>query len=250
IRSIDAQRPIMLTFVPDSSLDQLVGLHLAAAPEIDLIGINAFYPKAFQQAKEELDAIGTSRPLLLSEFGPIGYWDASQSPRERNGTLAEPTDFDKVQAYQSWWTTIDTARQNWLGGAAYNWQSIHSGTSTWFGLTDQAGRLKPAYYGLAESWLGQKVDFPLAEIYVSPSDPLWYRRSRLQLSVISPLLQQDSYEVEWYLKAESRGLSKSFRKVGEGPSVSFSAPAFSSRLYVFLSDDQGNVTTASRVINP
>jgi len=57
------------------------------------------------------------------------------------------------------------------------------GTASWFGVTDHAGRFKPAYFSLKEVWTGKRQEFPLTDIHlltgIGTGNDSWVYRYRV-----------------------------------------------------------------------
>jgi cellulose synthase/poly-beta-1,6-N-acetylglucosamine synthase-like glycosyltransferase len=254
IHLLDKERPILVALEGGKELSQAIEAHHRLVPDIDVFGVNAFYEEYVLGLDSVMHELAPDRPYLLSEFGPIGYWDREKSPRAINGYLEEPSDYEKARQYQHWWQAyVVEASGQGMGGIAYNWRDIPTGTRTWYGLTDMENRRKASYYALQESWTGVEADFPLADSYLSPADPLWDRRPALRVALLGNNRRKKDIELNWYLSEESpTGPASGFRPLGRGRNLDISEPlpAGPQRIYLYVSDKHGNVSTASQVINP
>ena len=68
----------------------------------------------------------------------------------------EPSGKAKATYYAGQWQNyVAKNRGNNVGGIAFTWRDRMEETFTWFGITDYAGRPKPAYYALRQAWTGQ-----------------------------------------------------------------------------------------------
>ncbi|HTW94745.1 MAG TPA: hypothetical protein VMD30_08135, partial [Tepidisphaeraceae bacterium] len=94
-----------------------------------------------------------SRPYLVSEFGPDGYWDDDRDHFDQTHGLLEGTAMEKAWDYAYRWRKYIQANQGWnIGGVAYCWSDRYEGTPTWFGMVDLDHRLKPAISAVQNAW--------------------------------------------------------------------------------------------------
>src|SRR5207342_2826220 len=122
------------------------------APSIDAIGINSYYKEQISNLNHVAWQFDSLRPYIVSEFGPEGYWDPKYN-RNKGGCLAEQSDNEKAEWYRLQWSRYVVGYKGYnIGGFAYCWHDRMEGSLTWFGLTDFAGRPKPAYYALKSEW--------------------------------------------------------------------------------------------------
>jgi hypothetical protein len=237
------------------------GMHLPAAlegykryvPSADIIGVNALYETYAATLDSTMQARMPGKPYFVAAFGPDGYWDPEMTDRDENRYLAEPSSYAKAHDYYRIWNQyIEPHRGHNLGGFAYSWRDQHEGTSSWYGLTDFKSRLKPGYYALKEAWTGEKTEISLADAYISPGDPFWYRKDNITIRCASENNRRD-VKIRWYLSEESvDGPQRPFRTAGEGPVVDIQLPDKEKtyRVYLYINDKQGNVVSASTIVNP
>jgi hypothetical protein len=95
-------------------------------------------------------------PWMLSEFGTDGYWDPDQTRWSPDGIVLEPTDQEKADHFATRWTRyVSDLAPRTVGGVAFTWTDRLEGSATWFGLTDEERRRKPAYHALRAAWTGE-----------------------------------------------------------------------------------------------
>lgn len=254
IHRIDPGRPVFVSMRYTDDLPASLRAFQRYAPEVDILGINALYEGQIASLDSVMQQWAPGTPYIVSEFGPDGYWEPEGTPRDRWGFLDEPSGFEKAIRYASRWTHhIEPNRGRNLGGVAYSWRDQQEGTATWYGLTDFKSRLNPGYYALKEVWTGTPVQPPLADAYISPADPVWYRRSEQVYRAASENNRNLSLAYNWYLSEEEiAGPQKPFSHIGKGPVAYFQIPDKQKkyRLYLYISDPDGNVVSASRLVNP
>lgn len=181
IRQLDPNHPIFSAqeaeLVSGAISDYAVG-----APSVDVMAVNAYYQPDISNLQNLFTRFDPSRPYLVSEFGPDGYWNNDRNHYDSQKGLLESTAETKAWYYADRWREDIHAHagQN-VGGVAYCWSDRYEGTATWFGMVDLQGRTKPVCDALRAAWhnpdprlLGQfKTSGPVILDVDYPTDPQW-----------------------------------------------------------------------------
>jgi cellulose synthase (UDP-forming) len=216
------------------------------APSIDAIGVNSYYKEQISQ----LDAIATEfdpdRPYLVSEFGPRGYW-LDHFNRKMNNSLVEDNEAEKAEWYKIQWKNyVEANKGKNLGGVAYCWHDRMEGSQTWFGLTDYKGRPKPSYFALKAQWTKvPEVKLPLFTIQAPRSV---VPGKEYIFEAVSSGYTKHALTYEWHLlKSEMMKEVDNVAYESNDTRAKVKIPEERSkyRLYLYVSDKKGNVTTAS-----
>ena len=159
IKELDPARPVFTSLEFSAELPGALTAFTRAAQSVDALGINAYYARHLADIGRQVQVFAGSKPYLISEFGPDGYWDASETKWSIDGFALEPGDRVKARQYAERWRRFVAhgSGQN-LGGVAFTWADRHEGSYTWFGLTDFKGRYKAAYFALQNAWLSEAAD--------------------------------------------------------------------------------------------
>ncbi len=156
IKEIDPARPVATAFEVSNELQGALHDLNQLAPDIDVIGINAYYEEHLRRLQHAVDAFGGGRPWFLSEFGPDGYWDPNLTNWSDQGFPLEPGDDEKAALYADRWKRfVEDTKPFTIGGVAFAWTDRYEGSPSWFGLTDFEGRPKPSYFALQSLWRGE-----------------------------------------------------------------------------------------------
>jgi cellulose synthase (UDP-forming) len=156
IHGIDPARPVMTALEHSGTFPGALRDFARYAPSLDVIAANSYYEPRLAALSATVESFDPSRPYLISEFGPDGYWDHDLGERQSNGLLRERPGTAKAEQYVNRWTQfIAPDRGRNIGGVAYCWRERQEGTATWFGLTDAYDRRKPAYFALRAAWTGE-----------------------------------------------------------------------------------------------
>jgi hypothetical protein len=152
IKKLDPNHPVFCA-QESAQIAGAVSDYARGAPFLDGMEINSYYQNDIAHLDETVTRIDRSRPYVVSEFGPDGYWNDSQNRHDPQGGLLEETALQKAARYADRWREFiqPNAGKN-LGGTAYCWIDRYEGTSTWFGMTDLGGRDKPAVAALENAW--------------------------------------------------------------------------------------------------
>lgn len=148
VKELDPSHPTF-TAVAGLQPDKAAGLN-AHTPSLDFVGINTY--AALNGLRGYLAKVGWTRPWVVTEYGPRGFWE---SPRAPWGAPIEQTSTEKAQfirkAYQA---AIQPAGDCW-GGYVFLWGQKQEATSTWFGIFTESGESTAVRDVMHELWKGQ-----------------------------------------------------------------------------------------------
>jgi hypothetical protein len=247
IHLIDPTRPVFSCMEHEKY--QLAGEIVAfrdGAPSLDAIGINSYYREQISTLNHVFTTFDPTRPYLISEFGPRGYWDPHFNRYSRK-LLVEDNESEKAAWYKYQWKTYVNPYKGYnIGGIAYCWHDRMEGSNTWFGLTDFMGRPKLSYYALKESWTGNKEEtLPLFKI-IAPSEIKPGKEYTFRSAPVSNTNHALKYS--WSIhkdnildKVDAITSSENEKEI----TMIIPETAAEYRLYLYVSDEKGNVSTAS-----
>ena len=250
IKEIDPARPVFTSLEYSLELPGALTAFARGAPSIDALGINAYYARDLADLDRKVRIFANSKPYLISEFGPNGYWDPSQTRWNADGFALEPDDTAKAEQYANRWRNFvaDAAGRN-IGGVAFTWTDRLEGSYTWFGLTDANRRRKAAYFSLQSEWAGEIASevssTPVLqgiELDAAPKRPGGTITARLKTirlvtgtTIDWRLLDEASFEDAGKIDLGADSLTATIRLPGEPGRY---------RLYVWA-ESNGNVATAN-----
>jgi|GEM_PF-133516 len=251
IHELDPHRPVSTSFEHALQLPAELASFHQQAPSIDIVGVNSYYLQQISHLNEIAGRFDSTRPYVVSEFGPNGYWDPEYSHFTKSKSLWEASDFVKALYYNKQWTGYVEANRGYnVGGLAFCWRDRLEGTATWFGLTDFKGRRKPAYYTLRKLWTGQnnipgqQSKYQMHDLVISGPEKLVAGKTYTFTALGENMVYKN---FEWYLYKEDY-----LREAGDVEQLSdeittkvSTAEPGHYRLYVYVHDYAGNVVTAS-----
>jgi hypothetical protein len=99
-------------------------------PDVDILGINSYGGMA--TVLEDVTATNLNRPYLVTEFGPLGWWERAKTTW---GAPLEQTSTEKAGTYrQSYEHSIRDAAKKCLGSYVFLWGWKQERTHTWFNM--------------------------------------------------------------------------------------------------------------------
>lgn len=206
VRGLDPNHPIMavLAEAGGTKIAQL----MKAAPDIDVLGVNS-YGEALPSLPSRVRGQGWKGPLIVTEAGPMGQWQAQRKPW---GAAIEPSSTEKADRMRSLLAGLEPQTQ---GQILFFWGQKQEVTPTWHSLLLPDGTWKQMAEVMAEAWKGRtpggnraprigRFDMEAGRAVLEASDP-----------------DGDRLDVQWEVMAESTDL----RKAGDLESVPKSFPA-------------------------
>jgi hypothetical protein len=119
-------------------------------PDLDILGVNSYgdLPKHLRL----LRAAGWTRPYIMAEFGPPGWWEVQKTPW---GAPLEATSAAKAEAYlAAYMRAVALHPDRCLGSYAFIWGHKREGTATWFGMLLPGGERLGAVEAMTFAWTG------------------------------------------------------------------------------------------------
>jgi len=198
VKSLDPSHPTLAVVAE-------VGTNKAAqvkrlAPAIDVLGING-YGDGLLTAVNRARVQGWSGPVLLTEMGSLGHWEA---PRLPWGARMEPTSTAKADRMRRYLTT---ARQAGIGTIAFLWGQKQEVTPTWYSLLLPSGEWTETVEVMAEQWGGtppggaNHAPRILGLRLEGPSQVPAGGQTTLRLAATDP--DGDPLKVDWQVMAET-----------------------------------------------
>ncbi len=148
IKAIDPSHPVMLT-VAEIGNDKVRQI-IEACPSIDILGVNT-YGDAVLSLGERLEAQGWSKPVIVTELGPLGQWQAVRTPW---GAPLEPTSSEKAERMKHLYKEASRTIPNLLGVYPFYWGDKQEQTATWHGMLLADGHRLGVVDILTEIWTG------------------------------------------------------------------------------------------------
>jgi len=234
-------------------------------PDLDIISINTF--GSLHQLDKVLGSFGwaISKPILISEWGPIGYW---ATPTSEWGAPLEMNSSEKGKAYAEQYTSfLSPDHPLLLGSCLFFWDYKHEQTPTWFSLFTEAGEATNVVDEMTQVWTGKAPANRaphFAEIHLEGEypghGPYLYAGATYSASLDVSDPDGDSLYTQWEISPEFKreGITGGDREQrpprmpelileAEAKTLRFQAPEASGpyRLFVYVRDGKGKVATAN-----
>lgn len=254
IREIDPHHPTF-TAIAGLNDEKLMGL-VEHAPDIDFIGINAY--GAAPNTAKALAAAGWTRPWMLTEWGPRGFWESKRTPYN---SPIEPTSGEKANMMRKVHETTIRPGGGCLGAYAFVWGWKFESTSTWFGLRTHEGETIASVDVLEEMWTGKPPANRAPDVEPIRGVPTYAPVAPgAVFKVESAATDPDGDPIAWHweLLPEKLGHANNSNEIkpdpipdavsgANGSQAEVTAPNKTGvyRLYLHVRDDKGHAATAN-----
>ena len=120
------------------------------APHLDYVGVNTY--GGLFTLRGQLAKMGWTRPWLVTEWGPQGFWER---PKSKSGAPLEQTSTEKAEMMRRGYDEVIAEGGACLGSYAFVWGWKYEATATWFGLLTNDGETTGSVDVLEEKWSGR-----------------------------------------------------------------------------------------------
>lgn len=202
VKSLDPHHPTMAV-LQETGADKVRKIK-AQAPSFDILGINS-YGDAVPTAPARTRAQGWAGPIVISELGALGQWQAGKTPW---GALVELTSTEKAQKLRSYLGALESAG---VGQILFLWGSKQEVTPTWHSLLLPTGEWTESAEAMAAAWGGTTPGADRAPrilaLTLDPG-PTWPRGTTARAALRDYDPDGDAIAVEWHLLEESTDLKE------------------------------------------
>ncbi|HEY3372965.1 MAG TPA: glycoside hydrolase family 2 TIM barrel-domain containing protein [Prolixibacteraceae bacterium] len=266
IKAIDHNHPVM-TVIGTSMMEKVADI-VKRCPDIDLLGINSYGD--IYTLPETLKKYGWTKPYLISEWGPDGYWEVKKT---KWGAPYEQTGREKYDCYEKKYkAAIDNGNGQCLGSYVFYWSGFKQETThTWFCMFNIDGLESPLVGLMKQMWTTPQLLAPghplsnLAPIVDSLNIGQFVRYQDIVLKPGSVNLSQvrasdadhDPLSYQWEIRPEAVYASYAGQGekvpeplsglISEEIAIHFTAPKDKGayRLFVYVYDGKGHFSTAN-----
>lgn len=198
VKTLDGQHPTM------AAVAELGGgkaqLLKRLAPSLDVLGVNG-YGDGLLTAPARARAQGWTGPVVLTEAGPAGHWDAPRAPW---GAPIELTSSEKATRMRRY---LAAARQAGVGLLPFLWGQKQEVTPTWYSLFLPTGEWTETVEAMAEAWGGKVPGSPnraprILSLGLS-GPPVIGAQEMLQVRLAATDPDGDPLKAEWNIMAET-----------------------------------------------
>jgi hypothetical protein len=249
IKKIDPIHPTVMV-VADDSPERLQQLADCCA-QVDMLGIN-LYANAASGIGNRLRAMGITKPILVTELGPLGQWQAGRKPW---GAPVELTSHEKAAYFRR--ILAELGKDTQIRGVfPFAWGAKQEQTETWHSLLLPDGSLTEMTDALATAW-GRPPEHPAPGILgIGIAADEFAPGATISAGVDA---RGEAVTTRWLVRQEAAELRGGGDIEPEPPvvdvkmissdaaSVSFRAPATPGayRLFITVRDSRGKTATAN-----
>ncbi|HEX7006637.1 MAG TPA: glycosyl hydrolase, partial [Alphaproteobacteria bacterium] len=252
VKSLDPRHPTMAVL-------QEVGGDKARiikerAPSIDVLGVNS-YGDAIPSLPTRVRAQGWTGPLVVSEIGALGQWQAARSPWN---AAIEPTSTEKAQRLRRYLAALEEAD---AGQIVFLWGRKQEVTPTWHSQLLPTGEWQQSAEAMAAVWGGATPGANhaprIGALRLEPGT-VWTHENQARATLDASDPDGDRLAVEWRILEESTELkvagdaesvppdrSAALREAGShGARIEGLEPG-NYRLFAYVRDGRGGGATAN-----
>lgn len=198
VKELDPHHPIM-TVTAEIGGGRVPAVN-ALCPDVDIMGINSY--GGLPWVPERYRALGGTKPIVITEFGPPGTWEIAMTSF---GAPPELTSTQKARIYAENYTRgCLEAADLCLGGFAFTWGSKIEATSTWYGMFLPSGDKLGAVDAMTEIWTGKKPANLCPEVrgfgLRGPDVVMPGQEVRVDLDIVDP--EGAEVAVQWMVTGE------------------------------------------------
>jgi hypothetical protein len=254
VKQLDPNHPTM-TVTAEIGGARIERVHQASA--IDIHGINSY--GGALSLPERYRAGGSTKPYILTEFGPPGPWEVAKSAW---GAPYELTSTEKAAFYRrSYEKSVTGAPGLALGSYAFLWGYKMEGTATWLGMFLPDGSRLGQVDVMTELWSGKppKNLAPTVQPPVLDGKPQVEPGDEVRVRAVVADPEGSSIRVRWVLRRESGEYATGgdYRPVppavegavlegrADGARVRMPRAPGPYRLFLYAYDKAGNAATAN-----
>ncbi|WP_300302589.1 glycoside hydrolase family 2 TIM barrel-domain containing protein [Ferrovibrio sp.] len=253
VRRLDPNHPT-LAVLAEAGNDKVAKLR-RLAPSIQVLGVNS-YGDALPSLPERVRAQGWKGPLIVTEMGPLGQWQAKRTPWN---AAIEPSSDEKAALLSRWFSALQPHVQ---GEIVFYWGQKQEVTPTWHSLLLPGGEYTRTAEAMALAWGGntpQGNRTPRVSLFrFTGNGSDWNRGDTIRAEIAVEDPDGDQIGVVWTVMAESTDLRTSgdaeaappsfpqaLREPGpKGVAIAGLQPGHY-RLFVTVRDGRGAAATAN-----
>ena len=124
-------------------------------PQLDLVSVQVY--GGLETVENEMKATGITKPYMITEFGPKGFWEMPKTEWNREIEEASGPKVDGISARIKK-GLIENNSGNCLGGFAFVWGQKHERTPTWYGMHHEDGKQTAYIDMITKLWTGKYPD--------------------------------------------------------------------------------------------
>jgi hypothetical protein len=219
-----------------------------------VLGVNA-YGDALPSLPGRVRAQGWTGPLVVSEIGALGQWQAGRSPWN---AAIEPTSTEKAARLRRYLAALNSAD---AGQIVFFWGHKQEVTPTWHSQLLATGEWQESAEAMASVWGGTTPGANhaprIAALHLAPGT-VWERAAAAQATLDASDPDGDKLAVEWRILAESTDLKVAGDAEGVPPDRSTALRSTDSRgarieglapgnyrLFAYVRDGRGGGATVN-----
>lgn len=150
IHEEDKNHPVTTTFAG------VIEPHLETAmkyiSKVDIVSVQVYGDLI--DVEDRMKKTGIKKPYMITEFGPMGFWEMPKTPWDREIEEASGPKADGILKRIKK-GLLNNKSGKCLGGFAFEWGQKHERTPTWYGMFHEDGKQTENIDNLTKLWTGK-----------------------------------------------------------------------------------------------
>ncbi|WP_219006819.1 glycoside hydrolase family 2 TIM barrel-domain containing protein [Aquimarina litoralis] len=149
IHKEDLYHPVTTTFA--GVIEDHLEVALKRLPQLDIISVQVYGD--LERVEELMKNTGISKPYMITEFGPRGFWEMPKTDWNREIEEVSGPKADGILNRMEKGLIGNTSGKC-LGGFAFEWGQKQERTPTWYGMFHKDGSQTETIDNLTKLWTG------------------------------------------------------------------------------------------------
>ncbi len=150
IHKEDPNHPVTMTFA--GVIDEHLKVALERCPQIDIVSVQVYGD--LENVEERMKNTGIQKPYMITEFGPMGFWEMPKTVWNREiEEVSGPKADGILKRIKK--GLINNTSGKCLGGFAFEWGQKQERTPTWYGMFHKDGSQTETIDNLTKLWTGK-----------------------------------------------------------------------------------------------
>ncbi len=150
IHQEDPNHPVTLTFA--GVIEEHLKVALERCPQVDIVSVQVYGD--LENVEESMKNTGIQKPYMITEFGPMGFWEMPKTAWNREiEEVSGPKADGILKRIEK--GLINNKSGRCLGGFAFEWGQKQERTPTWYGMFHKDGSQTETIDNLTKLWTGK-----------------------------------------------------------------------------------------------
>ncbi|WP_367586100.1 glycoside hydrolase family 2 TIM barrel-domain containing protein [Aquimarina sp. 2304DJ70-9] len=241
IHKEDPNHPVTITFA--GVIKEHLKIALERCPQIDMVSVQVYGD--LENVEERMKNTGIQKPYMITEFGPMGFWEMPKTEWNREiEEISGPKADGILNRIQK--GLINNKSGKCLGGFAFEWGQKQERTPTWYGMFHKDGSQTETIDNLTKLWTGKypenqapRVDSLLLDGKKATENVYLKPKQKYTAQVFASEPDNDTLVYKWVVSKEVITRSQGGEKELEPPVINIEVLLDKEGKFTFLAPKEG-----------